>query len=206
MPLQNRVDPFSRLHVHPMRGMFTGNRGCIHDDAGRIVTEGGRQDAWVTCALDFRGRRRELMQPGRYTHLFFLDEATALAAGHRPCAECRRADYNAFCEAVERVRGERPTADDLNRALGGEVIAARKGGAWVGADAHMLPAGSMFAVGEQAFLAAEVGCRPWSFEGYGPVEPRPSVRVRRLTPGLALDALRGGFLPVLHPSTQETAA
>lgn len=205
MPLQNRVDPFSRLHVHPMRGMFTGNRGCLHDDAGRIVTEGGRQDGWVTCLLSFRGRSRELMAPGRYTHLFFLDDATALAAGHRPCAECRRADYNAYCAAVERTTGERPSADDLNRALGEEVLASRRGGAWVGVEAASLPAGAMFAVGATAWLATGRGCRPWSFEGYGAETARPDARVRRLTPGMSIAALRGGFSPALHPSAHEMA-
>lgn len=189
-----------------MRGMFTGNRGCLHDDAGRIVTEGGRQDAWVTCALQFRERRRGLMAPGRYTHLFFLDEATALAAGHRPCAECRRGDYNAYCEAVARVTGVRPSADDLNGALGDEVLAARRGGAWVGVEAAGLPAGAMFAVGEVAFLATPGGCRRWSFDGYGPQSARPQGRVRRLTPGLSVAALTGGFLPALHLSAHETVA
>lgn len=203
MPLQNRVDPFSRLHVHPMRGLFTGNRGCLHDDAGRIVTEGGRQDAWVTCQLSFRDRRRALMQPGLYTHLFFLDDATALAAGHRPCAECRRADYNAFCGGVERATGSRPSTDDLNDALGEEILASRRGGAWVGVEAVTLPAGAMFARGSVAWLATPQGCRLWSFEGYGPEIPRPVGRVRRLTPGLSVAALAAGFVPVLHPSAQE---
>ncbi len=206
MPLQNRVDPFSRLHVNPMRGMFTGNRGCLHDETGRLVTQGGRQDAWVTCALSFRDRRRALMEPGRYTHLFFLDEATALAAGHRPCAECRRADYNAFCGAVARVTGARPSANDLNAALGEEVLASRRGDAWVGVGASSLPVGAMFATGKAAWLRTPRGCRAWSFEGYGEEGSLPGGLVRRLTPGLSVAALEGGFSPVLHASVRDSAA
>jgi hypothetical protein len=205
MPLQNRVDPFSRIHAHPMRGLFTGNRGCLHDGEGRIVTQGGRQDAWVICQLSFRGRRRELMQPGRYTHLFFLDEATALAAGHRPCAECRRDAYNAYCEAILQATGRRPTADDLNRSLREEMRTAMRGGARPSVEVRDLPVGAMFADGEAAVLVTADGGRRWSFEGYGPPALLPRGQARALTPRLSLMALRGGYSPVLHPSAIQPA-
>ena len=99
MPLRNRVTPLGELVADPARGLVYGNRGCLHDDEGRIRRRyAGRR--WIACRLEFRGRRRSaLLQPGRYTELFFLDEATAFAAGHRPCAECRRADYDRFVAA-----------------------------------------------------------------------------------------------------------
>ena len=90
MPLRNRITPFSTIEAVPCRGMFMGNRGRLHDDQRRLVTTGWRSRAWRICLLEFRGRHRTVMAPGRYTELFFLDEAVALAVGHRPCAECRR--------------------------------------------------------------------------------------------------------------------
>ena len=94
-PHQNRVDPFGRLVADPARGAWFGNRGCLHDDEGQIRRfHSGRR--WIYCRLEFKGRRRELLQPGRYTELFFLDEVTAFAAGHRPCAECLRERFNEF--------------------------------------------------------------------------------------------------------------
>ena len=98
MPLQNRITPEGDICVSNARGTLMGNRGCLHDDQKRIISR-SKRDAWVTCALSFKGIRRPLMAPGSYTELFFLDEATALAAGHRPCATCRRDRYDAFMAA-----------------------------------------------------------------------------------------------------------
>src|SRR3954469_18277217 len=98
MALQNRVTPLGELLADPARGLVYGNRGCLHDEAGRIRRPFAVK-RWIACRLEFPGRRRaRLLQPGRYTELFFLDEATAFAAGHRPCAECRREDYVRFQE------------------------------------------------------------------------------------------------------------
>lgn len=114
--LQNRVDPWGALHAVPDRGAWFGNRGCLHDDHGRIVrTHRGRR--WITCLCAFRGRRRALLRPGRYTELFFADEATAYAAGHRPCAECRRADWMMFRDLWGRVIGGATDADSIDRVL-----------------------------------------------------------------------------------------
>src|ERR1043166_5153052 len=97
MPHRNRVDPWSGLIETPARGAWYGNRGCLHDRTGRITGRKPPTDAWIICLLEFNGRRRTpLLQPGRFTELFFLDEATAFAAGHRPCALCRREDYKRF--------------------------------------------------------------------------------------------------------------
>jgi hypothetical protein len=97
MPRQNRVTPFSTLIATPARGTLTGNRGCLHDEHGQIRRSYLGQ-RWIICLLEFKGRKRAIMQPGHYTELFFLDEATALAAGHRPCAECQRDRFNLFRE------------------------------------------------------------------------------------------------------------
>ena len=94
-PLQNRVDPFGQLIRTSARGAWMGNRGLIHNEHQQIIRP-YRLKAWITCVLEFKGRRREVMTPNLYTELFFLDEATAFSAGHRPCAECRRADFNRF--------------------------------------------------------------------------------------------------------------
>src|SRR5580658_4942381 len=103
MPLQNRVTPYGDLIATAARGALTGNRGILHDAAGRLGRARWRHKVWIACLLRFRGRHRPVMQPGRYTHLFFLDEATALAAGHRPCFECRHRDATAFVAAWMRA-------------------------------------------------------------------------------------------------------
>src|SRR5262245_27436707 len=126
MPRPNRVTPFGDIIATPDRGTFMGNRGVLHDDAGRIQ-RAWQVKRWLVCVLAFKGRKRRGMRPGRYTELFFLDEATALAAGHRPCAECRRQRYNAFCNAwrLADARGSHlPTADEIDRRLHAERVAS----------------------------------------------------------------------------------
>ena len=120
VPLQNRVTPFGELIAHPGRGLVYGNRGCLHDAAGRVRRHhNGRR--WIACQLQFRGwQRGRLLQPGRFTELFFLDEATAFAAGHRPCALCRRADYDRFLDICARTAAHRPTADEVDARLHAE--------------------------------------------------------------------------------------
>src|SRR5690348_2661320 len=136
MPLRNRVTPLGELVSHPARGLVYGNRGCLHDAEGRIrrhyqVRRG------IACRLEVKGRRRTLLQPGRFTELFFLDEATAFAAGHRPCAECRREDYNRFGELWPGGTG----ADAIDARLHAERI---RGGTRVLHDAALdeLPDGA----------------------------------------------------------------
>ena len=104
MPLQNRVDPHGAIFRSPARGTFMGNRGALHNDRQEIVRP-FKVERWIACVLEFKGRQRTVMAPGRYTELFFLDEAVALAAGHRPCAECRRDRFNAFRKAWMRRDG-----------------------------------------------------------------------------------------------------
>src|SRR3954453_3806627 len=122
-PLQNRVTPLGELVAVPERGLLYGNRGVLHDSEGRIRRRfQGRR--WIACRLEFRGRRRHpLLQPGRYTELFFLDEATALAAGHRPCAECRREDYRRFVALWQELHPGETRADAIDARLHAERLA-----------------------------------------------------------------------------------
>jgi hypothetical protein len=126
MPRRNRVTPLGELVAHPARGTLMGNRGVLHDAEGRIVRRWTTR-AWIACVLQFKGRRRQVMAPNRYTELFFLDEATALAAGHRPCAECRRADFLRFRAAwlagnPGRGLGPRPRVAEIDRVLHAERV------------------------------------------------------------------------------------
>src|SRR5205823_4493369 len=122
VPLQNRVTPLGDLIVTPERGLGYGNRGCLHDEHRQIRRRQATK-RWIACQLQFRGRRRkQLMAPGRYTELFFLDEATALAAGHRPCAECRRADYNRLTELWWQLYEDEGGAEAIDAQLHRERI------------------------------------------------------------------------------------
>ena len=125
MPLQNRATPFGAIVASEALGTLMGNRGCLHDDNRTLSGRRWTTRAWLSCVLSFKGRRRQLMRPGYYAELFFLDEATALAAGHRPCAECRREAFRHFvgCWATGAGRaGERVRAADMDRALHAERI------------------------------------------------------------------------------------
>src|SRR5690242_14760653 len=142
-----------------------GNRGCLHDDDGVIRRRFvGRR--WISCVLSFKGRRRTIMAPHRYTELFFLDEATALAAGHRPCVECQRARYELFLAhwlTGQPPRAGTPRVDDVDRVLHAE----RLGGTPVVVDSpRRLPAGVMVAEGDDAFLVVTDGMRRWTPAGY----------------------------------------
>jgi hypothetical protein len=179
------------------RGLVYGNRGCLHDAHGRIRrTHAGRR--WIACRLRFRGwHRGPLMQPGRFTELFFLDEATAFAAGHRPCALCRRADY----DAVLATLGE-PGADALDARLHGERLdgAGRRLHAARFAD---LPAGAFARLDGAAWLVLGDGLRRWTPAGYAERRPRPDGRAELITPPSLVALLRAGWdgaVPLLHPT------
>ncbi|MCP9271724.1 hypothetical protein [Mycolicibacterium arenosum] len=188
MPLQNRVTPRGELIAATARGMYMGNRGRLHDDQRRIVRAANSM-LWIICVLDFKGRRREVMTPGRYTELFFLDEAVALAAGHRPCAECRRSDYRAYLQAV-RISG----APELNERLRESRDADR-----IIRDVDALPDGVFVLVDDQPRLKWQGALRRWTPAGY--VDPVPVSGVAPVvTPDLSVTALRNGYRPVVHPS------
>jgi len=212
MPLQNRVDPFGAIHAVAARGLFTGNRGVIHDAATRtLLRRRWKTKAWLICACDFRGRRRDVMgRNGRaggagWTELFFLDEATGLAAGHRPCFFCRRAAASAFAGCVADALGiAAPKAGEIDARLHGERLASGGRAAPVDAGAmRALPDGAMVARGGQAFAIRGGRLLPWSFAGYG--EPLPLAAAEPadwllLTPPTTLGALRAGYRPAWHPS------
>ena len=204
MPLQNRVTPTGQIVVDPGRGTLTGNRGCLHTPDGRLGVSRWRSKLWICCTLDWRGRRRAPMPPGRWTMLFFLDEATALAAGHRPCGYCRREDYLAFGEAWRRGRGldRRPKAVELDAALHAERVESRSRRQLTRpVPAGGLPDGAMVRCRGVVGLVTGGLLLPWSFAGYGaPVALPDGEPVDLLTPPSTVAAIRAGYRPGLHPS------
>jgi hypothetical protein len=204
MPRQNRVTPFGSIVRPPAgvaaRGDFLGNRGCLHDDHGELRGRPWRTRSWITCRLAFKGRRRALMTPRRYTELFFLDEATAFAAGHRPCAECRWHDYQRFRTCWPELAGQ-PVAE-LDEVLHRERVdrAGRRIVRPMAADG--LPDGSFVVLEQrpdQALLKWGDQLYPWSLDGYGaPVAPPRAVRV--LTPPALLAVLARGYRLAIHAS------
>ncbi|WP_444464692.1 hypothetical protein [Rhodobacter capsulatus] len=182
------------------KGSLMGNRGILHDEA-KTVTRTHAHQNWVTCALSFKGRRRDIMAPGRYTELFFLDEATALAAGHRPCAECRRARYTEFTALWQQVHGGleagRSLPQTIDRALHVARIARGRKVTFTADIADLLD-GVMVAAGETAVLIWRGGQFDWSFDGYR-ARPVPLAGlVEVLTPKPLVEVIRAGFVPQVH--------
>ncbi|PKP74474.1 MAG: hypothetical protein CVT84_08100 [Alphaproteobacteria bacterium HGW-Alphaproteobacteria-6] len=202
MARANRVTPEGQIVADPGRGLFMGNRGILHDAEGRILAP-FRHRNWVCCVTAFKGRRREIMAPGRYTELFFLDEAVALAAGHRPCGECRRADYAAFRSAWAAANGtDLPTPRAMDRALhAARVTPRQRGQRRHEADLAALPDGTFIAGDAAPLMVLGARLLPWTPAGYGAPCPRPTGgRVAVLTPAPTVAVLRAGYRPVLHCS------
>jgi hypothetical protein len=200
VPRRNRVTPFGDIIATEARGLLFGNRGVLHDEHGQLI-RAWQIRRWIACRLVFKGRRRELMRPGRFTELFFLDEATALAAGHRPCAECRREDYLRFRQAwSDNNPGGPPKADDMDRVLHAERIGSG------GKRTHQarladLPDGSMVAEDDRAWIVMGGDLLRWSPFGYGMRRAMPgSRRVWALTPPSVIGVLRAGYEPGIHPT------
>jgi hypothetical protein len=204
MPLQNRVTPFSTIEAVPDRGLFMGNRGRLHDAQQRLVTTGWRSRAWLICQLEFQGRHRTLMAPGRYTELFFLDEAVALAAGHRPCAECRRSAFRAFLTAWAGTSGLPPRAANLDTALHRDRVVRLRRHAPALTPLATVPFGAFFVIpgeDQRPWLQLDGGAAAWSHAGYTKWAQWPLSReVDVLTPPATLTALRADYRPLLHPS------
>jgi len=212
MARRNRVTPFGEIVATPARGLLMGNRGCLHDGDGRLGRARWRTTAWIACRTAFRGRRRTLMQPGRYTELFFLDEATAFAAGHRPCAECRRADYRRFADAWRRAHGLAQDEPLAAPAIDAALHAARidpltRAQARTPSRLGDVPAGSMVARRTEpgaAYLVFDGALRRWSHAGYGaPLAGDPDEIVTTLTPAPVRAAVAHGYAPALHASASE---
>ena len=199
MPLRNRVTPFGEIIATQARGTLFGNRGVLHAPDGTLRRD-WQVRRWIACRLEFRGRRRELLQPNRYTELFFLDEATALAAGHRPCAECRHEDYVRFRDAWARANPRSGTsADAMDRVLHAERLPIGAGRPRFEATVGELPDGVMVVDGSRAWLLVGAALRPWSPAGYGAPRPVPTAtRVNVLTPQATVRAMRAGFEASIH--------
>ena len=197
MPLQNRVTPLGELIADPARGLVYGNRGCLHDQQGRIRRRWATK-RWIACRLEFRGwRRNPLMQAGRFTELFFLDEATAFAAGHRPCALCRREDYNRFLALVDAGG-----ADEIDARLHEERTGP-------GPDANDdLPDGAFVLRDGAPWLVRGPRLLRWTPAGYDVQASRQvDERVRLLTPPSLVAVLRAGWdgaVPLFHPSADSS--
>ena len=202
MPLQNRVTPFGEILALPQRGLFMGNRGIIHDPATRtLLRRRWTSKAWIICVCEFRGVRRRVMSRHSWTELFFLDEATALAAGHRPCYYCRRREANAYAAAWARsLGGPPPSAPAMDARLHAERLArGLKKIHPLRQSPDSLPDGAMIAVSGEPYVIARGKGLHWTESGYQ--APRPISRADGLlTPPASVAALRGGYPCVLHPS------
>jgi hypothetical protein len=203
-PLQNRVTPTGEIVSDPGRGLLMGNRGCLHGPDRTLLTARWRSRLWISCVLVWRDVRRDPMPPGRWTALFFLDEATALAAGHRPCAYCRRADFAAFAEAWRQAHRlqARPRAPEIDARLHAERVDSRSRNQLTRpASVDGLPDGVMVRHGGRPALVQGACILPWSFAGYGaPIAVGPSTSVELLTPPATVAAIAAGYHPLVHPS------
>lgn len=203
MPKQNRVTPFGTSIASPARGMLMGNRGVLHDLNKNIVRP-WQHKRWITCLLEFKGRKREIMSAGSYTELFFLDEATALAAGHRPCAECRRSRYKAFVEAWRRGNPDAGAAPKLSADTLDEYVHRERTQSGLVAVIDNLPDGvfvQRMEEPETAYLLWEGGLHAWSPEGYLSRRSRSEgEEVRVLTPASVVRVIRSGYCPDVHLS------
>jgi hypothetical protein len=202
MPLQNRVNPFGELFADPARGTLMGNRGGrFHTEARALSLRRWTSRQWICCVLAFKERQRDVW--GRfYTELFFLDEPTALAAGHRPCFECRRRDAEAFAEGWRKAHGlrDRPRAAEMDRVLHRERLQGRT------KRRHRqtvddLPDGAFLVLDDAAFAVRGNALRRWTPTGYDTPAPRPrGVTVDVLTPPAILAVLAAGYQPHWHAS------
>ncbi len=212
MPLQNRVDPFGDLHAVAERGLFTGNRGIIHDPATKsLLKKRWSTKAWIICVCDFQDRRREPMgrnRPGGmvgWTELFFLDEVTALAAGHRPCFYCRRTKANEFARCLGKTFGKAEMrAPDIDARLHAERLAS--GGRMVELDRHgvgLLPDGVVIFDGRYDYAIRGGKALRWSFGGYEEAKDFDALGAHEMcivTPATTIAALSHGYRPVWHKS------
>src|SRR6201995_4059333 len=198
MPLQNRVTPTGEIIATPHRGLFVGNRGIIHDPATKtLLRRRWSTPAWLTCVLEFRGRRRKVMAGRSWTELFFLDEATAFAAGHRPCFFCRRDDANRFRAAWEqgnRVNGVH--APEMDAMLHRERLASGKELHPLPMPLEKLPDGTMVWERDTSFVIAKGRPLKWTAAGYTKAD-RALDHPMLLTPPSTLRAFAAGYRPVL---------
>ena len=196
MTLQNRVLPTGEIVADPARGMFTGNRGCLHDDQRQLGRARWKGKAWICCALQYKGWQRQVMTPRRWTELFFLDEAVAMAAGHRPCAVCRRPAYDAFRDAWGGAR-----AAEIDAILHDARVAPDRRQRRFQTEAAALPEGCFVLWQDQPHLLQAQTAYPYTVAGYQAPRSRPSGEVTVLTPAPMLAVLRAGYRPILNIAT-----
>ncbi|MGP0074937.1 MAG: hypothetical protein ACLPWF_23755 [Bryobacteraceae bacterium] len=207
MPLQNRVDPFGNIFRSPARGTFMGNRGgALHND-NREIVRSFKSRRWITCVLEFRGRYRRVMSPRRYTELFFLDEAVAFAAGHRPCAECRRERFNAFKKAWQRAnqrdQNDPPGADEMDAELHRKRIDERRTKRTYEAALGSLPNGCFVQIEGHAYLVWDDALLLWTPECYSTRIGKPTnLTATVLTPRPIVECFRQGYVPEIHHSSR----
>jgi hypothetical protein len=203
MPRQNRVTPLGELIAAPARGLVYGNRGCLHDAGGRIRRRYGVK-RWIACRLEFKGwQRGPMMQPGRFTELFFLDEATAFAAGHRPCALCRREDYDRFGATWARLHPGEAGADAIDARLHAERVGDDGSHRVHTAAYRSLPDGAFVLADGDPYLVRGDQLLLWSPSGYAGRLARPGGRATVITPPSLVEVLRTGWwgaVPLFHPS------
>jgi hypothetical protein len=202
MPLPNGVNPRGDIETLCPSAGWLGNRGILHDAGGKIVAR-WKHKTWIVCALSFKGRNRKpLMQPHRYTELFFLDEATAFAAGHRPCAECRRRAFLLFKQAWRESTGHVAGVDEIDRVLHSQRVARMKGRQTCIALLGSLPEGAMFELEGQPHLLKHGAAWRWSSLGYTATNPvaDADLEVQVLTPEAILEVLRNGYEAQVHES------
>jgi hypothetical protein len=205
MPLQNRITPFADFIATSARGTLMGNRGGrLHDASRKLTARRWTNKAWICCKLDFNNRHRDVWGHS-YTELFFLDEVTAFAAGHRPCFECRRRDAERFA-SLSSGKGKRATAGEMDRRLHDERLEGRaKRLHSCGIDA--LPDGAMIARGDDAFALKGGEMLRWSPQGYSESAPRPrGIEVHLLTPPSIVAVLARGYAPLWHSTAGARAS
>ena len=204
MPLRNRVDPCGTIVALAARGTFMGNRGGVLHNQNREIVRQYASRRWITCLLEFKDRRRSVMSPGRYTELFFLDEAVALAAGHRPCAECRRDRFNAFQGAWAGSRdsnGGLLFADQIDMELHRARIDRQKQKVTYQASLNTLPDGCFVHIESSSYLVWGDALLLWSPEGYLKKQHRPNdLSVTILTPEPLVRCIGQGYKPEIHRS------
>jgi len=205
VPLQNRCDPFGALHAVSARGTMMGNRGGrIHDPATkRLKGRRWASRAWICCVTEFCGRQHNVWGPN-YTALFFLDEVTALAAGHRPCFECRNADAKRFATLWADATGQtdRMVAREMDVLLHMERLAKNPDRACtvLPDEIETMPSGIMVGISARAFAVKDGELRPWSFSGYGRPEAVAGRSARLITPPSIVNVITAGYEPHWHGS------
>jgi len=204
MPLQNRVTPQGNIIATPARGTMYGNRGgCFHDDGQQLKRRHWASKVWICCVLEFKNRRRSLMQPGLYTELFFLDEATAFAAGHRPCAECRRAAFTRYATLWNEIRNRdgRAYIREMDPVLHDQRHASAPDMTAIAVTPSDQPDGTFVVINDEPHLVWRNFFWRWTFEGYR--DPRRLACVSSaplLTPTATRDILAAGYKPTIHAS------